>query len=127
MAVPFKNKVIEVLISIVCCCCWLEVQAQQSSFLNLSDMFSSNMVLQQGIPIPVWGKAKAGTLVTLQFNGKKKMVSVPANGKWLLKLPAQKAGGPFVMKIINEQDSVVLSNVMVGEVWVCSGQSNMEM
>lgn len=101
-------------------------KAQQAS-LQLAQLFSSNMVLQQGIATPVWGTAKKGTTVSIILNGKQAVASVGRDGKWMGKLPPQQAGGPYVMKVMDEADTLVLTNVMIGEVWVCSGQSNMEM
>ncbi len=102
-------------------------QAQHNVSLELSPMFSSNMVLQQGMPTPVWGNAKPGRRVTVNFNTKRVVTTASAAGKWMLKLPVQNVGGPYTMVVIQEADSIVLNNVMIGEVWVCSGQSNMEM
>ncbi|WP_018617233.1 sialate O-acetylesterase [Segetibacter koreensis] len=85
------------------------------------------MVLQQGIKVPVWGVAPAMSKVTIRLNCKTIVTKADTTGKWLVKLPVQKIGGPYTMLFINGSDSIALDNVMVGEVWVCSGQSNMEM
>ena len=86
-------------------------------------LFSDNAVLQQETPIPVWGVAKEGEKVTVTLDGQ--TVSTTAkDGKWKVLLPAHKAGGPFEMTISGE-NTVTVNNVLVGEVWVCSGQSNM--
>src|SRR6266699_1690419 len=92
--------------------------------VKLPGLFSDNLVLQQGTRLSVWGWADEGERVTVTFRGKK--VSAAArNGKWMLKLPAQKAGGPDLLTV-EGRNKVELKNVLVGEVWVCSGQSNME-
>ncbi len=93
--------------------------------ITLPKIFSSNMVLQQGMEIPVWGWADAGERVTVSFNDVTVRTRTTKNGKWIAGLPVQKAGGPYTM-IIKGKNTVELTNVMVGEVWIASGQSNME-
>ncbi len=95
------------------------------SEVRLPRMFSSNMVLQQGIDIPVWGWALPGEKVQVMFDNK--IVSTKANekGKWRLALPMHNYGGPFTL-LVKGKNSILLENVMVGEVWICSGQSNMQ-
>jgi sialate O-acetylesterase len=90
-----------------------------------NNLFTDNMVLQQNMPVPVWGTAENGEKVTVAFQGQE--VSATAqDGKWMVKLDKLKAGGPFTMTI-RGGNTVELKNVLVGEVWICSGQSNMEM
>jgi sialate O-acetylesterase len=92
--------------------------------VKLPALFSDNMVLQQGMRLPVWGWAADGEKVTVTFRGKK--VSATAQGgKWMVKLPNQKAGGPDTLTV-EGHNQIELKNVLVGEVWICSGQSNME-
>jgi len=87
-------------------------------------LFSDGAVLQQDIEVPVWGAANEGEAVTVEFNGQ--TVSTTAKeGKWRVKLKPLKAGGPFKLTITGE-NTVVVNDVLVGEVWVCSGQSNMD-
>jgi sialate O-acetylesterase len=99
-----------------------------SAFANvrLPKIFSNDMVLQRNQPIPVWGWADAKEKITVQFNKQTKSISAGKDGKWLLKLDAEAEGGPYQL-IINGKNSISISDVLVGEVWVCSGQSNMEM
>jgi len=95
-----------------------------SADVRLPAIFSSNMVLQRGASVPVWGWADDGETVTVKFRNQK--VSTKAKqGKWSLKLSSLKAGGPDVFTV-SGNNSIELTNVLVGEVWVCSGQSNME-
>src|SRR5216117_2868694 len=92
--------------------------------VRLPGLFSDNMVLQQEMRVPVWGWADAEERVTVTFRGKQ--VSVMAkNGKWTVRLPRQKAGGPDVLTV-EGRNRIELKNVLVGEVWIGSGQSNME-
>jgi sialate O-acetylesterase len=89
-------------------------------------IFGENMVLQQQQPVPVWGWADANEQVTVEFAGQKKSTTAGANGKWMLKLDALKASAtPAVFKV-SASNVITLDNVVVGEVWFASGQSNME-
>lgn len=88
-------------------------------------LFSDGMVLQRNKAIPVWGWADANEKVEVQFNNQTKSVTADATGKWMVKLDSEKAGGPFEL-IITGKNKIVITNVLVGEVWICSGQSNME-
>lgn len=91
-----------------------------------NSLFSDNAVLQRGKPLPVWGTAEAGETVTVSLQGCEAKTVADAAGKWLVKLPAMKAGGPYELTIAGPANTVKLSNVLLGEVWVCSGQSNMQ-
>ena len=88
-------------------------------------VFSDGMVLQRNKPIPVWGWADANEKIEVRFNKKTKSIIADKNGKWMVKLDAEKAGGPFELTI-SGKNKIVITNVLVGEVWICSGQSNME-
>lgn len=92
--------------------------------VRLPALFSDNMVLQRDKTIPVWGWADDGETVTVTFQNQK--VSTKAkDGKWRVNLSSLKTGGPDVFKVTGK-NSIALTNVLVGEVWLCSGQSNME-
>ena len=93
--------------------------------VKLSPIFNNNMVLQQGMEIPVWGWASPGEKITVTID--KAVVSARTNkeGKWALKLPAMNYGGPFKMTV-KGKNLQTFENIMIGEVWICSGQSNME-
>ena len=87
-------------------------------------MFNDHAVLQRGINIPVWGTAANGEKITVSMNGQ--MVSTVAqNGKWEVSFQPMNAGGPFTMTI-QGNNTITLNDIMVGEVWLASGQSNME-
>jgi sialate O-acetylesterase len=98
----------------------------QEGLISLPVLFSDNAVLQREMPIPVWGNANPNSKVTVKFNGQKKSVRADDTGKWMLRLQPEKAGGPFKMTITNGNKSLTINNLLVGEVWLCSGQSNME-
>jgi sialate O-acetylesterase len=88
-----------------------------------NSLFSDGVVLQQGIAVPIWGTAKDGEKVTVKIQDQ--TVSTTAkNGRWMLKLKPLKAGGPFTL-IISGDNELTIKDVLVGEVWLCSGQSNM--
>jgi sialate O-acetylesterase len=87
-------------------------------------LFTDGMVLQQGMKVPIWGTADDGEKVTVTFEGQE--VSTTAkDGKWKVQLKDLKAGGPFTLTI-SGTNTIKLKNVLVGEVWVCGGQSNMQ-
>lgn len=92
--------------------------------VKLHNLFTDHMVLQRNIAVPVWGWADEGEEVTVEFRGQK--VSTKAkDGKWMVKLKKLKAGGPDELKVTGK-NSITISDVLVGEVWIGSGQSNME-
>lgn len=87
-------------------------------------MFSSNAVFQRGIPIPVWGTGDNGEEVSVEFKDQV-VTTKTVGGKWKVKLDPSDAGGPYTMTITGKDNTIRLTNVMVGEVWACGGQSNM--
>ncbi|MFW6114110.1 MAG: sialate O-acetylesterase [bacterium] len=93
--------------------------------VKLPSIFSDNMVLQRGKPVPVWGWDDPATEITVMLDGEQATTTADEDGRWLVELPAQKSGGP-VSVTVKGTDSVTLQNVLIGEVWLCSGQSNME-
>jgi sialate O-acetylesterase len=92
----------------------------------LHPLFSDDMVLQRQVQFPVWGWTTPGASVTVSMRGKEARAVADAQGKWLARLGPFEAGGPFTLQISGPQ-SVTLNNVLVGDVWLASGQSNMEM
>src|SRR6266849_4233175 len=103
---------------------WLCV-APATAGIRPHALVSDGMVLQQGTAAPVWGTADDGEqiTVTIQDRGFK---TTAKDGKWLVRLEDLKAGGPFEMTI-QGKNKITVHNVLVGEVWIASGQSNMEM
>ncbi len=88
-------------------------------------IFGSNMVLQQGIENTIWGWADKKEKIRVSINGSELKTVTDKNGKWMVKLPAMEYGGPYTLTITGK-NKIEFTNVMVGEVWICSGQSNME-
>jgi len=98
--------------------------AVQAAELKLAALFSDHMVLQCDKPVPIWGWANAGETVTVEFAGQTKKTTADANGKWKVKLDPLKASAePRELKV----GGLVIHDVLVGEVWLGSGQSNMAM
>jgi sialate O-acetylesterase len=88
-------------------------------------LFTDNAVLQQGIPVPVWGTASDGETVTVEFAGQK-VSSMATNGSWMVRLQPMSASANPRSMTVTGSSTVTLTNIVVGEVWICSGQSNME-
>ena len=93
--------------------------------VKLPAIFGDHMVLQQDLPVPVWGTADAGEPVTVSINGQKVAATPDPMGHWKAVLQPLKAGGPFELAVAGK-NAITLKDVLVGEVWVGSGQSNME-
>lgn len=94
--------------------------------LHFAGIFTDHAVLQRGKPIPVWGWAKSGEKIKVLFNGQQVQSTANDQGKWLVTLTPVEAGGPYTLTAKTTKETVTLSDIMVGEVWICSGQSNME-
>ena len=96
--------------------------------IKLPALVGSNMVLQREREVNLWGEASPSKKVTVttSWDGRKYTTQSDSDGKWLLKVSTPAAGGPYTIRI-SDGDPVTLENVMIGEVWVCSGQSNMQM
>ncbi|HEX8889206.1 MAG TPA: sialate O-acetylesterase [Pyrinomonadaceae bacterium] len=92
----------------------------------LHPLFTDDMVLQRRVKFPIWGWTSPGASVTVEFQGKSSTAVADAGGKWMARLGPFEAGGPFTLTVKGPQ-SVTLNNVLVGDVWLASGQSNMEM
>ena len=99
-----------------------------SAALKVPAVFSDHAVLQQREPIQIWGWADPGTTVTVTLADNSATRNIGSDGKWSVILPARKAGGPYDLKIVsNKGEGLTIKDLLIGEVWVCSGQSNMEM
>ena len=98
------------------------------SQLSVSQIFSDGMVLQREHNIPVWGKAESNTLVSVKILNNTISSSADSSGEWLITIPAMSAGGRLqTMTITSGAQSISIINVYVGDVWLASGQSNMEL
>lgn len=99
---------------------FLALSAASFAVVTPNGLISDNAVLQQGIKLPIWGTADPGEKVTVKFLGQE-VSTIAKNGWWMVRLNPLKPGGPYTMKI----NDLEIKNLLVGEAWVCSGQSNM--
>ncbi len=113
------KKFVSVLTIVLCC---LNALAN----VTLPKFFSDNMVLQRNRSIPVWGWANSKEKITVQFHNQTKKVIADKTGKWRIDLAPEEAGGPYTLSV-KGNNTINISNVLIGDVWICSGQSNMEM
>ncbi len=104
----------------------LLVSVNARANLGLPKIFGDNMVLQRDKQIVIWGWADAGEKISIQFKDQLQKTKAAKDGKWKLTLHAEPAGGPFQLSATGK-NKIILKNILIGEVWICSGQSNMEM
>ena len=102
------------------------IMASVQAEVKMPNIFGSNMVLQREKNVPVWGWANPNEKVTVKFNGQTKETTANEAGKWQVILDPLTAGGPFKLEV-SGTNALAFDNVLVGEVWLCSGQSNMQM
>jgi sialate O-acetylesterase len=109
--------------------CFLVAVNSAAAALRLPALVSDHMVLQQGTDAPLWGWAEPGEKVQVQGSWQDSPSTTTADdqGQWKVTLDTPQAGGPYRIEFKTAEDEMTVENVMVGEVWVCSGQSNMEM
>jgi sialate O-acetylesterase len=124
-----EDFMVKKILGLVCIlfltCLALFSQETGAQDLKMPAIFSNNMVLQRDIEIPVWGQGKPDSDVSLLMTDIKLKCKSDASGKWMTRIPPRKAGGPFEMTIESKGEKIAFKNVMFGDVWVCSGQSNM--
>jgi len=94
--------------------------------VRLPGIFTDNMMLQRDLPVRVWGWAEAGEAVSVTLSGKTAATKADKKGQWAVELPAIKAGENLELTV-KGKNSLTIKNVIMGDIWVCSGQSNMEM
>jgi sialate O-acetylesterase len=96
-----------------------------SSEVTLPKLFGDGMVLQREIPIRIWGSATPGERIDVAINENVKTTTADQKGNWEASLPAMKAGGPYQLTVKGE-NTIALNDILIGDVWVCGGQSNMQ-
>jgi sialate O-acetylesterase len=106
--------------------CGLLMNLASLAQIRLPKLISDGMVLQRGESVKIWGWASAHENVSVEFVGKKYLVKADAEGNWILKLSPHQEGGPYKMTFLG-RNKVVLKDILYGDVWLCSGQSNMEL
>jgi len=99
---------------------------EASADVRLPSVIGSNMVLQRDMPVPLWGWADPGENVTVRLGMRQVSATAGKDSLWMVRMPPLEAGGPMEL-IVRGKNTLTLANVVIGEVWVCSGQSNMEM
>lgn len=103
----------------------LLISANSHADVKLPEIIGDHMVLQRNEPVRIWGWADNKEKVTINFNNQKKIVRADKEGNWSVTLDPMKEGGPFEMTITGKNE-IKLNDILIGEVWICSGQSNME-
>ena len=101
--------------------------ARLSAELSMPHIFADHMVLQRNEAINLWGSASPKEKVTVELNGQKTSVRADASGKWYATLRPMEAGGPYTLIVKGKKECLAFDDVLLGEVWICSGQSNMDM
>ena len=101
--------------------------AEADAALFLHALFSDNSVLQRDREVPVWGWAKPGQTVTVKLDNQTRKARADQNGRWMARIGPFPAGGPHTLTASHDGETVTRRNLMFGDVWLCSGQSNMEM
>lgn len=98
------------------------MSARTPAKVRLPKLISDSMVLQRDVDLDIWGWSDPGTWITVRFNGGYYETKTGEDGRWTVTLPPQKAGGPYIMEV----NEITIRDVLVGDVWLCSGQSNQE-
>ncbi|MEW4451727.1 sialate O-acetylesterase [Bremerella sp. JC817] len=119
-----KRNFFCLVLLVVCAFAHNEVQ---SADLTWASPFQDHMVLQRNMPVTIWGKGTPRETVDVQFDGQTASAKVDDDGKWMLHLKPIAAGGPHVLSASSAGQKIECRDVLVGEVWICSGQSNMQM
>jgi sialate O-acetylesterase len=118
-----QRKVLAILALLIPGALAVDLSAQ----IMLSEIFRDHMVLQRQQPIPVWGTASAGSSISVKLDKSELSTVAAADGRWRLVLPAHQAGGPFTLLVVSGKKTVSFEDVLLGDVWLASGQSNMSM
>jgi sialate O-acetylesterase len=113
-----KKVVLFFLASVVCISAFAQVK--------LPKLISDGMVLQRNLKLKIWGWASAGENISVFFREKKYTTKADEQGNWMIFLPAQKPGGPYELRV-KASNEINIKNILIGDVWLCSGQSNMEL
>ncbi len=111
-----RPKTLTSLFLLFSCCAYTQIR--------LPRLVRDSMVLQRDVPVNIWGSASAGEKIRIQFNGHTYRTTADSKGRWLVKLAPAPAGGPYTMDI-RGKNKIVLHDILMGDVWLCSGQSNM--
>ena len=105
---------------------FLSAALSASADVKLNELFADHMVLQRDLPVAVFGAAEPNEKVTVAFAGQEKSVAADKDGRWMIKLDAMKAAAVPAVMTVTGNNKLTLNDVVVGDVWICSGQSNMD-
>src|SRR4051812_31393533 len=105
-------------------CCFVFDANDTFCQVRLPQLVRDSMILQRDAPVKIWGWASPGEKIKIEFNRKKYKTTAGSDGKWIVKLASMKAGGPYTMQI-DANNHITLKEILIGDVWLCSGQSNM--
>ena len=119
--ISLKNFIMKKIVVAVFFCLVQTVFAQ----ISLPYIFSDNMVLQRGQKIPVWGFSSPNETIKVAFKKQLKETKANEKGEWMVYLNQEKAGGPYLLTV-SGKNKITFKNVLIGDVWLASGQSNME-
>ena len=112
-----------IMAKLTVCLLFLCISLHINAEVKLPRLISDGMILQRETPVKIWGWASKNETITLKFQGQSYKTKADKTGNWKIELPAQTAGGPYTMEI----NKIILKNILFGDVWLCSGQSNMEL
>ncbi len=130
MKYPFPLfTAIALLVCLAACTTTTHSEKERAETFTLHRIFSSHMVLQRREPLRISGTAEASRCVLVHFNGKTQEATADKNGEWIAEFPAMEAGGPYELLVegCDKSKIIRLDDILIGEVWLCSGQSNMQM
>jgi len=119
-----RRMTVAVVLGVVAACVMMAGPRARAD-VKLPRVIWDNMVLQREAPIKIWGWAEPGEKVTVTLGKGKEKTEADKDGNWMVKLPRMKAGGPYEMTVAGK-NTITVKDILVGEVWVCSGQSNMQ-
>ncbi|MEI7542551.1 MAG: sialate O-acetylesterase, partial [bacterium] len=119
-------KIILFLVLVVVVFAGFVLAVEKDMKLSLSPIFSEHMVLQRDVPLEIFGMASPGKKIIVDIAGQSVVGIVSKNGEWTVKLLPITAGGPYELKVICGNEIIHFTDVLAGDVWFCSGQSNME-
>ncbi|MGY0036653.1 hypothetical protein [Pedobacter sp. NJ-S-72] len=120
---------IQVQTSFVFFMLFIFIRVQGYAQITLPKVFGDNMVLQRGVKIPVWGNSAPGVHIIAELGKFRVTATADQNGNWMVRFPTFKAGGPYKLKISESGkpgSEISLEKILIGDVWLASGQSNME-
>ncbi|HEY4936988.1 MAG TPA: sialate O-acetylesterase, partial [Puia sp.] len=110
---------------VIAACLYMVLSHHVNADIRLPRIIRDSMVLQRNTAIRVWGWASKAEKISVKLNGKTHLAITGDDGKWLMQLPPMQAGGPYTMEITGG-NKIVLHDILIGDVWICAGQSNME-